>query len=184
MKNTLKNCFTGFVAIAALLALIVACHKDPTPSPTPEPEPTPSPDTTQIIDTTTIIEPPIDTVTYPDTVWLDMEALLDLPPMDSIEFYADKNSVKKIIMNLKPYNSCGWTPHLYMRARDSLQKRIDVAPSKVWGAGTIYVAPFNGAQMPDPNDTQHSGMAAVDSAWYVEHGWEIKRDAPPYDKQH
>lgn len=159
LKHTLMR-------IAAIMMLVltlpfVACHKDSTPTPTPTPDPD-----------TTIVKPPVDTVTYPDTVWFDMEKLLDLPPMDSIEFYVNKSSVKKFIMNLKPYNSTGWTPHLYRRVRDSLSKRIDVNPQKVRGAGTIYVG-SGGTQWPNPNATNISAMSAEDYDWYNANGWEV-----------
>lgn len=163
-----------YCLLFAVFALMIACHKTPVPEPDPDPE---TPDTAQV-DTTTIIEPPIDTVTYPDTIWFKFQKLIRAPNMDSVVFYASKNSVKKIIMELEPYNSTGWAPGDFHRCRDTLQKRIDVNPQKVRGAGTIYVCEDTGAQMPDPYESEESGMAAVDSAWYVEHGWQIERGYP------
>lgn len=171
-KTTKLKWGAVYSLLFAVFALMIACHKTPVPDPEPEPDPQ-TPDTTQVIDTTTIIEP-----TYPDTIWFEMNHLLDLPPMDSIEFYANKNSVEKIIMDLKPYNSTGFMPIVYHDAHDSLQRRIDVAPSKVRGAGTIYVSLSMGAQMPDPTEADLPGMAAVDSAWYVQNGWQIQRGYP------
>lgn len=161
MKETLKNCFTGFVAIAALLTLIVACHKDPTPSPTPTPTPSP--------DSTTIVEPPIDTVTYPDTVWLKFPRPTKAPDMDSVIFYASKNSVKKVIMELETYNSAGWYPSKFKRACDSLQTRIDVNPQKVRGAGTIYTSCIR----PD-SVTDLAGMHRGDSIALAGMGFDIE----------
>jgi len=174
-KRTKLRWGAVYCLLFAVFALMIACHKTPVPDPEPEPEPQ-TPDTTQV-DTTTIIEPPIDTVTYPDTIYLKWGWNWRLPPMDSVIFFAQKNSVKKIIMEVEPHNTAGWAPIVFHAGRDTLQKRIDVNPQKVRGAGTIYVGSF-GAQMPDPTETNKSGMAAEDSAFYVQNGWEIERGYP------
>jgi len=164
MKKTLKNCFTGFVAIAALLTLIVACHKDPVPTPTPTPTPDPqTPDTTQV-DTTTIIEP-----TYPDTVYLKWDWEWRFPPMDSVIFFAQKENVLKIIIVLNKINSTGYTPKIFHRCLDSLQTRIDVNPQKVRGAGTIYTSCIR----PD-SITSLDGMHRGDSIAFTQMGFDIK----------
>lgn len=129
----------NIISLGALMAFLAACHKDPTPAPQPNPD--------QPTDTIT----PNDTITpvvhhYPDTVYVPFElkpAIIEANPnMDTIKFYADKPDVKKIIMDLKPMESLytsGWTWRAYHKARDTLQVRIDIAPDKVIGRGTIIV---------------------------------------------
>ena len=159
ISETIKRCATGLCEMLVLVMLMIACHKDPTPTPTPEPEPTPSPDTTQVIDTTK----------YPDTIWFSVAHLFVLPPMDSVEFYASKSSVKKIILELETYNSTGWRPTTFKRAKDSLQLRIDVNPQKVRGAGTIYTYCIR----PD-SITTLPGMHRGDSIALTQMGFDIK----------
>lgn len=169
--SDLKHILMRIAAIMMLVLTLpfVACHKDSTPTPTPTPDPD-----------TTIIEPPVDTVTYPDTVYLKWDWEWRAPPMDSVIFFAQKNSVKKIILELLPFNSGSYTPEIFHYGRNKLQERIDVNPQKVRGAGKIYVNRTYGASLPDPTETNKCGMAAVDSAWYVQNGWQIQRGRPPY----
>ena len=164
-------------AVAIFTVPFVACHKDPVPTPTPTPTPDPqTPDTTQV-DTTTIIEP-----TYPDTVWFSMNHLFDFPPIDSINFFAQKENVKKIIMKLEPSNATGLCPLHFHRARDTLSKRIDVNPQKVCGAGTIYINTLYGATLPDPYSTEDGGMTPDDSIFFTTNGWTLQRGYP-FDKK-
>ena len=169
LKHTLMR-------IAAIMMLVltlpfVACHKDSTPTPTPGPTPD-----------TTIVEPPVDTVTYPDTVWFSMNHLFDFPPVDSIIFFAQKENVEKIIMKLGPSNTTGACPLHFHRARDTLSKRIDVNPQKVCGAGTIYVNTLYGATLPDPYSTEDGGMTPDDSIFFTTNGWTLQRGWP-FDKK-
>lgn len=113
-------------AILLLLVLVVvasSCNK--TPEPTPEPEPTHH---------------------YPETIYVPFEfrpAIVEANPnMDTIKFYADKPDVKTIIMDLQPMDTTftfGWGWRAFDKARDTLQSRIDIAPDKVCGRGTIFV---------------------------------------------
>ncbi len=122
----------NILSLSALMAFLGACQKDPTPQPQPEPTPT---------DTVQPIVPH-----YPDTVYVPFEfrpAIVEANPnMDTIKFYADKPDVKKIIMDLQPMDTTftfGWGWRAFDRARDTLQSRIDIAPDKVCGRGTIFV---------------------------------------------
>ncbi len=109
----------------SLVLVVVASSCNKTPEPNPEPEPTHH---------------------YPETIYVPFEfkpAIVEANPnMDTIKFYADKPDVKKIIMDLKPMDSMhtsGWYWRAFGKARDTLQARIDVAPDKVSGRGTIIV---------------------------------------------
>ena len=158
LKHTLMR-------IAAIMMLVltlpfVACHKDSTPTPTPTPGPTPD---------TTIVEPPVDTVTYPDTIYLDWDWEWRAPPMDSVIFFASKNSVKKIMLNLRKFNSTGYYPYIFNVCLDTIQKRIDVNPQKVRGAGTIYIECIR----PD-SITTLPGMHRGDSIRATSMGFDIK----------
>ena len=163
--SDLKHTLTRIAAIMMLVITLpfVACHKDPVPTPTPTPTPDPqTPDTTQV-DTTTIIEP-----TYPDTVYLDWDWEWRAPPMDSVIFFAQKNSVKKIMLNLRKFNSTGYYPYVFNTCLDTIQTRIDVNPQKVRGAGTIYIS----CMMPD-SLTSFPGMHRGDSIRATNMGFDI-----------
>lgn len=97
------------------------------------------------------------------------------PPVDTIRKYANKHYIDTIFINLTSPNSSGYVPAAFHQARDSLQKDIDIAPQKVWGKGTIYVSPTDGAQLPDPAAFDCCGMALVDSIWFTSRGWAVQR---------
>ena len=142
-------------AILFLLVLVVvasSCNK--TPEPNPEPEPTHH---------------------YPETIYVPFEfkpAIVEANPnMDTIKFYADKPDVKKIIMDLKPMDSMhtsGWYWTSFDKALDTLQARIDIAPDKVCGRGTIIVHKV----IPDSMNYV-SGLPKSDSVAFRRMGFDI-----------
>lgn len=93
------------------------------------------------------------------------------PPMDTIKKYANKLVVDTIFINLTDPNSTGMAVMHFRRAKDSLQTRIDVAPTRVRGMGTIYPTR---ADIPEfiPNG---SGMCIEDSLWFTANGWKVQR---------
>ncbi len=104
------------------------------------------------------------------------------PPKEMIKNETDKKYVRTVSINLISPNSTGHTPGAFHRARDTLQTRLDIAPNRVRGMGTIYVNSNNGAQLPDPTDEDNCGMSLQDSLWYTANGWKIQRWQPPRNK--
>ena len=97
------------------------------------------------------------------------------PPKEMIKNETDKKNVNTVFINLTSPNSGGYTPWDFRSARDTLQTRLDIAPGRVRGMGTIYVHPRNGAQLPDPADYDICGMSLEDSLWYTANGWKVQR---------
>ena len=100
------------------------------------------------------------------------------PPKEMIQKEINKKNVNTVFINLTSPNSTGYSPGGFHRARDTLQTRLDIAPGRVRGMGTIYVNSRNGAQLPDPFAEDISGMALEDSLWYTANGWKVQRLHP------
>lgn len=133
----------------ALLIIVVSCSKKNKVEPEPE---------------------PYDVVI--DWNWEDN--LGWAPPANLIKEYAQNKYVNNIFINLTSPNSTGMMIQNFRRARDSLQTRIDVAPTRVRGMGTIFVNRTGGAQLPD-TAIYTAGMALSDSIWFTDHGWMVQR---------
>lgn len=103
--------------------------------------------------------------------WNWDDGLGKAPPMDTVKKYANKLAVDTIFINLTSPNSTGMATTHFRRARDSLQTRIDIAPTRVRGMGTIY--PWR-ADLPDLTLIE-AGMCIADSLWFTEHGWAVQR---------
>lgn len=154
MKRFYKILLQSLLKIAPLVLFVMlmapACKKTKV-EPTPEPE-------------------PYDVVI--DWNW-DTEPTF-APPMDLIKKYAQDKYVNNIFINLTSPNSGGMAVKHFSRARDSLQTRIDVAPTRVRGMGTIFVNRTGGAQLPD-TAIYTAGMALRDSIWFTDHSWMVQR---------
>lgn len=150
MSRKVPNKVGKILMLAGMMAFAKACKKPPVP----EPEPTHH---------------------YPETIYVPFEfkpAIVEANPnMDTIKFYADKPDVKKIIMDLKPMDSMhttGWYWTAFDKARDTLQARVDVAPDKVCGRGTIIV------HRVVPDSMNHvSGLPKSDSVAFRRMGFDI-----------
>ena len=105
------------------------------------------------------------------------------PPKEMIRDEINKKNVNTVFINLTSPNSSGHTPGGFHRARDTLQTRLDIAPGRIRGMGTIYVNSRNGAQLPDPFAEDISGMGLVDSVWYTANGWKVQRLPAPHSNQ-
>jgi hypothetical protein len=101
------------------------------------------------------------------------------PPMDTVKKYTSNRYIDTVFINLTSPNSTGLLTKHFRKARDTLQTRIDLAPQKVWGKGGVYVNSTNGAQLPG-YDEPVCGMALVDSIWFTDHGWTVKRLGQKY----
>ena len=132
-----------------LLILVVSCNKDRTKSNTPEP----------IVKHDVVID------------WDFHSDTGRAPSMDTVKKYAADKYVDKIFINLIDDNSTNMGVIHFRRARDSLQTRIDVAPTRVRGMGTID--PLR-ADIPE-FDPFVGGMCVEDSLWFTSHGWRIQR---------
>lgn len=132
-----------------LLILVVSCNKDRAKSSTPEP----------IVQHDVVID------------WNWGDCLGYAPFMDTIKKYASDKYVDKIFINLIDQNSTGMAVKHFRKARDTLQTRIDVAPTRVRGMGTIY--PVR-ADIPE-FDPFVGGMCIEDSLWFTSHGWAVQR---------
>lgn len=104
------------------------------------------------------------------------------PPKEMIQNEINKKNVNTVFINLTSPNSTGHTPGMFHRAREALQTRLDIAPGRVRGMGTIYVNSRNGAHLPNPTDDDNCGMSLTDSLWYTANGWKVQRLTPPYNK--
>lgn len=100
------------------------------------------------------------------------------PSKEIIQNELNKKNVNTVFINFNEMNKTNWNPASFHRARDTLQTRLDMAPGRVRGMGTIYVASDNGAHMPDVTEMITSGMALEDSIWYTANGWKVQRLHP------
>ena len=134
------------ILLLSMMMLVVpnACHKDPMPAPIPE---------------------------GTDTIYVPFEWGIHKPDIDTIKFYANQPRVKKIIMDLVPMDSfytTAWYWRPFHNARDTLQKRIDVAPNKVCGRGTIIVY-----QVVPDEPSWFTGLPRSDSIAFAKMGFDI-----------
>jgi len=113
-----------------------------------------------------------------DWNWLDGLGLA--PPMDTVKKYTSNRYIDTVFINLTSPNSTHFLAIDFLRARDTLQTRIDLAPQKVWGKGVVYVSSQGGAQLPNYDISLAEGMALVDSIWFTDHGWTVKRLGQKY----
>ena len=110
-------------------------------------------------------------------VVLEWDWVKDVPPMDTVKYYTKQPDVKYVTLYLQDetHLSNGFPPAAFHQARDTLQTRFDIS-EKVRGAGTVWVHPYGGAQLPD---LEHNiGMAEIDSIWYAANGFEMRRHQP------
>lgn len=104
------------------------------------------------------------------------------PSKEIIQNEINKKNVNMVFINFNEMNVTNWDPASFHRARDTLQTRLDLAPGRIRGMGTMYVNSLNGAHMPDVNEYMASGMALEDSLWYTANGWKVQRLHPLYTK--
>ena len=155
MKKVKMN---HILTLAALMAIATACKKDPTPEPEPEP----------------LHDVVID--------WDWGQGMGLAPSKEMIKNETDKKDVRAVFINFNETNVTNWSPANFHKARDTLQTRIDIAPNKVRGSGTICVNSRNGAHMPTYTETEISGMSIYDSIWFTAHGWNVRRLYPLRNK--
>ena len=94
----------------------------------------------------------------------------------------NKKNVNTVFLNFGEKNLTHWTPFDFHCARDTLQTRLDIAPGRIRGMGTVYVNSLNGAHLPDPTERLTAGMALEDSLWYTANGWKVQRLNPSWIK--
>lgn len=114
-----------------------------------------------------------------DWAW-DAQSLASSKKM--IQKEINKKNVNMVFLNFGEMNLTSWNPAGFHKARDTLQTRLDIAPGRVRGMGTIYVASDNGAHMPDVTERITPGMALEDSIWYTANGWNVRRLYPQKEK--
>lgn len=92
------------------------------------------------------------------------------PPHDMVKKYADNKYVDTVFIHTRSEHTHTLGPNAFRRARDSLQKTLDLATHNVIrGRGVILVRRYL------PNyEPQGAGMAAPDSAWFNSHGWQTQ----------
>lgn len=100
------------------------------------------------------------------------------PSKEVIQKEINKKNVNMVFINFNEMNVTVWDPASFHMARDTLQTRLDIAPDRVRGMGTLYVNSRNGAHMPDVTETITPGMALEDSLWYTTNGWKVQRLHP------
>jgi len=104
------------------------------------------------------------------------------PSKEVIQKEINKKHVNMVFINFNETNATGWNPASFHKARDTLQTRLDIAPGRVRGMGTIYVCSDNGAHLPDATELLTAGMALEDSLWYTANGWKVRRLHPKWEK--
>lgn len=114
-----------------------------------------------------------------DWAW-DAQSLASSKKM--IQKEINKKNVNMVFLNFGEMNLTSWNPAGFHKARDTLQTRLDIAPGRVRGMGTIYVASDNGAHLPDVTERITPGMALEDSIWYTANGWNVRRLYPQKEK--
>lgn len=168
--------YAASVLIIALMALLNACHKDPTPQPQPD-----NPNDT-IVTPTDTLQPIIPTKEI--TLYWDWDAVIGwAPPKDSIKYYTDQDSVKTVDINIIgrkgpgfPVTSDTYRAVAFHNARDTLQTRIDLDPNKVKLSGTLLI----NETLPDTAMGQNKGIFLSDSTWFANKGCFLRR--PPREK--
>lgn len=104
------------------------------------------------------------------------------PDKELVKQYVNDKDVKTIVLNLRPFNSTGFSPDVFHSARDSLELNyFSLAPTKITGKGAIYLYTFGGtAQLPYPcADTLEGVMYEIDSIYYRSKHFDLVRGAPP-----
>ena len=187
------------MALMSLVALSVACHKNPV-----EPEHIPSnPDVPT--DTITPVNPndtitpvnPNDTITPVnpnDTVlpaggkvaYFYYEGGNDFPPLDSIRRYAFDPEYDTVYILWHAITADYWTPIGFHAARDSLSKRFKISP-KV--CGRLWIIPHQILPDCDSTNIGVKGMIRQDSAWYADKHYIVLpiisgKDAKPSQPTH
>lgn len=99
-------------------------------------------------------------------------------PKEVIQNEINKKNVNMVFLNCGEKNVTHWTPSGFHRARDTLQTRLDIAPGRIRGMGTIYVNSRNGAHLPSVDIDTIEGMGFLDSVWYTANGWKVQRLHP------
>lgn len=185
-KNILPAALVAY--IAALLALVVACKKDPIPEPTPTSD-IPTDTITPSTPGDTIVPPPTDTITPGDTISppphvFDTANLsikrnnatggISYPSVDTIQKLLDMNKIVNLRWRVPPNLTNGWTPDAFHSPRDSLRSRFAMSPNVI-GNGIIYVNEnYGGASIPCEDSLCFSklGMTECDSAIFAGWGYE------------
>lgn len=101
------------------------------------------------------------------------------PSKEQIQKEINKRNVNMVFLNCGEKNLTHWSPIGFHCARDTLQSRLDIAPDRIRGMGTLYVERAN---LPDVNEMMVAGMALEDSVWYTANGWKVQRWTPPHNK--
>lgn len=99
-------------------------------------------------------------------------------PKEVIQKEINKKNVNMVFLNCGEKNATSWSPAHFHQARDTLQTRLDIAPGRIHGMGTIYVNSRNGAHLPDTMAWGIAGMSLGDSLWYTANGWKVQRLHP------
>lgn len=103
-------------------------------------------------------------------------------PKEVIQKEINKKDVNMVFLNCGEKNLTNWSPADFHCARDTLQTRLDIAPGRIRGMGTIYVNSAHGAHLSDVNEHLVAGMALEDSIWYTANGWKVQRLHPEWAK--
>ncbi len=188
------------VYIAAIMALVNACKKDPIPEPNPTPTPNVPTDTiTPVVPNDTITpgdtivpEPPVpgdtivptpgDTIipTPPDIPW-DTVILpikrdnigggIIYPTVDTIQKLTALRKVVILKWYVPPNLTSGWTPSSFRSPRDSLKMRFAVS-DKVFGSGRINVNKnYGGASIPCEDSLNMSKLGMTECDSAIFAGW-------------
>lgn len=148
-----------------MVALVCATHctKEPCPCQPQTPTPTPNPHATKEV-----------TIRW---AWENNPTPGWAPPMDTVRYYVNQDSVKKVFIHLVgnygigfPVNCSGDYASSLHIARDSLQLRIDIDENKVMLAGSIQVRNDN---LPNHDMGQEPGIAWYDRDWFIAHGCNV-----------
>lgn len=100
------------------------------------------------------------------------------PSKEVIKKEINKKNVNTVFINFNKMNATNLWPAAFHRARDTLQTRLDIAPGRIRGMGTIQVNSAVGAHLPDVTIDTIAGMALEDSLWFTANGWKVQRLRP------
>ena len=104
------------------------------------------------------------------------------PSKEVIQKEINKKNVNIVFINFNKMNATSLWPAAFHRARDTLQTRLDIAPGRIRGMGTIQVNSAVGAHLPDVTIDTIAGMALEDSLWFTANGWKVQRWQPSRNK--
>ncbi|MBO4746250.1 MAG: hypothetical protein J5613_04260 [Alphaproteobacteria bacterium] len=152
----------GIFSLAALMAFLNACNKDPTPQPQPD-----NPNDT-------IVTPP-EPVKKNDTIFVNWATSYSFGPSpDTVRNHLNRPDVDRVVIHMFNENGIGgsincahFSPGVFHKAREELQQDIDVDSTRTSLYAILEVENINA---PNHEWGQDPGITPYDKAWFERKG--------------